>query len=149
MCAKLHTVAASNNRDHMPWSLYYCLFALHIIMVLFFTHIPFVVNHTFNATPPERLQQYERSTSVMSNRIVPQLSVEISIYICQIIRTKFVLLQSNCFNIWSVESRIKYRISVASIPDWDSYFSRMRLRASRQIMLNSIRNILLEEHYLK
>jgi len=29
------------------------------IMVLFFTHIPFVVNHTINATPPERLQQYQ------------------------------------------------------------------------------------------
>jgi len=29
-CAKLRTVAASNNRVHMPWSLYYCLFALHI-----------------------------------------------------------------------------------------------------------------------
>jgi len=28
-------------------------------MVLFFTHIPFVVNHTINATPLERLQQYE------------------------------------------------------------------------------------------
>jgi len=28
------------------------------IMVLFFTHIPFVVNHTINATPPERLQQW-------------------------------------------------------------------------------------------
>jgi len=28
--AKLHTVAASNNRDYMPWSLYYCLFAPHI-----------------------------------------------------------------------------------------------------------------------
>jgi len=27
------------------------------MMVLFFTHIPFVVNHTINATPPERLQQ--------------------------------------------------------------------------------------------
>jgi len=27
-------------------------------MVLFFTHIPFVVNHTINATPPERWQQY-------------------------------------------------------------------------------------------
>jgi len=27
------------------------------MMVLFFRHIPFVVNHTFNATPPERLQQ--------------------------------------------------------------------------------------------
>jgi len=26
-------------------------------MVLFFTHIPFVVNHTINTTPPERLQQ--------------------------------------------------------------------------------------------
>ena len=57
MCAKLRTVAASNNRVHMPWSLYYCLFAPHICMVLFFTHIPSVVNHTINATPPERLQQ--------------------------------------------------------------------------------------------
>ena len=28
------------------------------IMVLFFTHIPFVVNHIINATPPERLQHY-------------------------------------------------------------------------------------------
>ena len=27
-------------------------------MVLFFTHIPFMVKHTFNATPPERLQQH-------------------------------------------------------------------------------------------
>jgi len=27
-------------------------------MVLFFTHIPFMVNHTINATPPERLQHY-------------------------------------------------------------------------------------------
>jgi len=27
-------------------------------MVLFFTHIPFVVNHTINTTPPERLQQH-------------------------------------------------------------------------------------------
>ena len=34
------------------------LFAPHICMVLFFTHIPFVVNHTINATPPERLQQH-------------------------------------------------------------------------------------------
>jgi len=29
----------------------------HIYISLFFAHIPFVVNHTFNATPPERLQQ--------------------------------------------------------------------------------------------
>ena len=54
MCARLHTVAASNNRDHALKSLYYCLLA----PLLFFAHIPFVVNHTFNATPPERLQQH-------------------------------------------------------------------------------------------
>jgi len=51
--AKLHTVTV-----HTPWSLYHCLFAPHVCMLLFFTHIPFVVNHTINATPPERLQQH-------------------------------------------------------------------------------------------
>jgi len=40
MCAKLRTVAASNNRVHPTRSLYYCLFAPHN-MVLFFMHIPF------------------------------------------------------------------------------------------------------------
>jgi len=46
------------SRASTPRSLLYCLFAPHICMVLFFTHNPFVVNHTINATPPERLQQY-------------------------------------------------------------------------------------------
>jgi len=55
MCAKLRTVATSNNRDHPTRSLY-C--SRHIHVFLFFAHIPFVVNHTINATPPERLQQY-------------------------------------------------------------------------------------------
>jgi len=50
----------SITRDYTPRSLYYCLFEPHISMVLFFTHFPFVVNHKFNATPPERLQQYIR-----------------------------------------------------------------------------------------
>ena len=45
-------------RASTPRSLFYCLFAPHVYMVLFFTHISFVVNHTINATPPERLQQY-------------------------------------------------------------------------------------------
>jgi len=31
----------------------------HLHMVLFFAHIPFVVNRAFNATPAERLQQYD------------------------------------------------------------------------------------------
>ena len=48
-------------RDYTPRSLYYCLFAPHLCMVLFFTHIPFVVNHTINATPPEKLQQHKTS----------------------------------------------------------------------------------------
>ena len=57
ICARLRTVAASNNRVIMACELCCCLFVPHICMVLFFTHIPFVVNHTINATPPERLQQ--------------------------------------------------------------------------------------------
>jgi len=58
MCAKLRTVAASNNRDHAPQSLLLLLARTTYIMVLFFTHIPFVVNHTINATALERLQQH-------------------------------------------------------------------------------------------
>jgi len=40
----------------------------HICMVLFFAHIPFVGNHTFNATPPERLQQYFRCVMLYLNK---------------------------------------------------------------------------------
>jgi len=29
-----------------------------VYVLLFFAHIPFVVNHTFIATPPERLQHW-------------------------------------------------------------------------------------------
>ena len=56
MCAKLRTVAASNNRNHARNLL--LLLARATYIVLFFPHIPFVVNHTVNATPPERLQQH-------------------------------------------------------------------------------------------
>ena len=51
------------NRSHVnigrvttSQSLLLLLARLMYIMVLFFAHIPFVVNHTINATPPERLQ---------------------------------------------------------------------------------------------
>ena len=37
-CAKLRTVAASNNRVHMPWSLYYCLFAPHTYIFVLRAH---------------------------------------------------------------------------------------------------------------
>jgi len=89
-CAKLHTVAASNNGDHeftlfLTISKYYQLFtsftsivrghsprslhwdhsiiacSCHIYMarwVLFFAHIPIVVNRTFNAMPTDMLQHH-------------------------------------------------------------------------------------------
>jgi len=38
------------------------------IMVLFFTHIPFVVNRTINATPPKRLQQYFQEATFIASR---------------------------------------------------------------------------------
>jgi len=60
----------SITRDYTPRSLYYCLFAPHICMVLFFRHIPFVVNHTCNATPPERLQQDHVKLIVISSWLV-------------------------------------------------------------------------------
>ena len=58
MYTKLRTVAAENNRDYAPQSLLLLIARATYLMVLFFTHIPFVVNQTINATPPERLQQH-------------------------------------------------------------------------------------------
>jgi len=57
-CTKLHTMAASNNRDHAITLL---LLVRARLVLLFFTHLLFMVNHTFNATPTERLQQHQLS----------------------------------------------------------------------------------------
>jgi len=46
------------HQDHSSGFTLLMLVRATYIMVLFFTHIPFVVNHTINATPPERLQHY-------------------------------------------------------------------------------------------
>jgi len=51
----------SLHRDH---SIIAC--SRHIYMVLFFAHIPFLVNCAFNATPTERLQQYDDQCIVHS-----------------------------------------------------------------------------------
>ena len=48
----------SIGRASTSQSLFLLLARATYIMVLFFTHILFVVNHTINATPPERLQHY-------------------------------------------------------------------------------------------
>ena len=95
MCAKLPTVAASNNRVHArnlsprtlvvtfnrsqvnigraftSQSLLLLLARATDMMVLFFTYIPFVVNHTINATPPERLQHYTCSDHNTSHKLRP------------------------------------------------------------------------------
>jgi len=59
------TLVIMFNRSHVNFgrattsqSLLLLLAHATYIMVLFFTHIPFVVNHTINATPPEKLQQH-------------------------------------------------------------------------------------------
>ena len=68
----LHTVAAKPERQARKAS--HCgskqqrrlhaaitqLLLIHATYILFFAHIPFVVNRTFNATPTERLQQSQR-----------------------------------------------------------------------------------------
>jgi len=55
---KASTVAASDNWDHASQSLFLLLPRATYIMVLFFKQIPFVVNHTINAMPRERLQKH-------------------------------------------------------------------------------------------
>jgi len=58
-----HARKASHRGSKQQWrscsqSLLLLLARATHIMVLFCTHIPFVVNHTINATPPEMLQQH-------------------------------------------------------------------------------------------
>jgi len=60
ICTKLRSVAASNNRDHAPRSLYYCLFAPHICIVVLRAHPVRGESHN-HATSPERLQHYTHS----------------------------------------------------------------------------------------
>jgi len=62
MHAKLHTVAASNDRDHMPWSLLLLVIAIPIWM-LFFAHIPFMVNC---ASMPRQLRGCNTSMLIIS-----------------------------------------------------------------------------------
>ena len=50
---------SKQHRDHASQSLLLLLASATHMMVLFFPLIPFVVNHTINAAPPERLQHYK------------------------------------------------------------------------------------------
>jgi len=66
-CANRHTVAASNNRDHTPGSLLFV--GATYISLLFFEHIPFVVNRAFSATPAEWLQQTHKFVQAIIRNI--------------------------------------------------------------------------------
>ena len=74
MCAKLRTVAASNNRDHAPQSLYYCLFAPHISGVVLRAHPARGESH-IHATPTERLQQFKPSRRHISTTLWASSSI--------------------------------------------------------------------------
>jgi len=51
-------VKAELGKASTSWSQHHFVdVSLTYVMVLLFTHILFMVNHTINATPPERLQQ--------------------------------------------------------------------------------------------
>jgi len=59
ICAKLCTVAASNNRVYMPWSLYYCLFAPHTCIVVLRAHSVRGESHNqHNATGEVATQEF-------------------------------------------------------------------------------------------
>jgi len=63
MCAKLRTVTASNNRDHAPQS--FLLLHARATHTYFCSSRTSRSNHTFNATPPERLQQGYSQESIL------------------------------------------------------------------------------------
>jgi len=58
VCKALHRDSKQQLRSCVAISLIIAC-SLHAYVFLFFAHIPFVVNHTINATPPERLQQQD------------------------------------------------------------------------------------------
>ena len=52
----------------------------HVYILLFFAHILFMVNHTFNATPPERLQQHLEVFAYHDHGSRPHESVPLSLF---------------------------------------------------------------------
>ena len=83
---------------HMPQSLHYCLFAPHICMVLFFTHIPFVVNHTFNATTPNVSQLLTKTKTFKLNQSLTWADFGIYVVTCVICHEQYVGQTSNKFS---------------------------------------------------
>jgi len=64
-------------------------------MVLFFTHILFVVNHTINATPPKRLQQYQHLVKTLRQKLEISKFVHFAENFQKIIITTLKLIFSN------------------------------------------------------
>jgi len=72
MCAKLRTVAATNNRVHPTRSLYYSLFALHIYGVVLRTH----------AVLGERRIQRKASGEVATTHTRVKINVSPTLSVC-------------------------------------------------------------------
>ena len=73
-CAKLHTMAASNNRDHPTRSLYYCLFAPHIYSVFLHAHSVRGESHIQrNANRPRGCNIYMCQTFIILLRAGPKI----------------------------------------------------------------------------
>jgi len=85
LAISLCTLVVTFNRSHVnigrattSQSLLLLLASATYIMVLFFTHILFVVNHTINATPPQRLQQQEGNATLWKRLLKPHCYVRLS-----------------------------------------------------------------------
>jgi len=97
-------------RASTPRSLYYCLFAPHIWMVLFFTHTPFVVNHTFNATQPERLQHRPLLKRHFYSSVAQQVTASyVSLAITTQLRKRMIVDQAGAKNAIHAEQRKWFR----------------------------------------
>ena len=72
-------------------------------MVLFFTHIPFVVNRTINATPPERLQQPRQFRSVSAEPLAV---------------TSGTPVEKHCCNQWGKARGSHEPIRICCLPGW-------------------------------
>jgi len=74
----------ANMRDYMPQSLLLLLVHATYIWGLFFTHIPFVVNHTFNATARERLRKHHCQHGQVTSAVVQEVAglIHTLVYSC-------------------------------------------------------------------
>jgi len=93
-CAKLHTVAASKKCISTDDITPLLLVRATDISVLFFAHIPFAVNRTFNATPTERLQKKQAFCHCSPKRLLFQSRVRQEVRTIQVSTERMITFSS-------------------------------------------------------